>query len=237
MSDQNHKDFVDLLAARAAARAEIPVIIAKEIGDTGGHKYLYADLPAIHEKIGQPLRTHGMSIVHTPTLDGDGTLRLVSRLYHDASGVYLESVLPVFGDTPQAVGKSLTYNRRYATACLLDLVVDEDDDAASVETGERKPERTRAAPATTGPQTWRGTIAEITHKSGTSAKGKKWTLYTIVGADGTKFGTFDAGHADVARSICENKAVATITWEQEAKGRKLMNVSGAGEADDEEIPF
>jgi len=54
------------------------------------------------------------------------------------SGQHLTASLPVTGGTPQAIGSSLTYGRRYLLGCMTGLVTDDDDDGQAAQSTPRK---------------------------------------------------------------------------------------------------
>ncbi len=101
----------------------------------------YAALHTILDAIADPLRESGLVIVQLPC----GEFQLTTRLLHE-SGQWLEETYymqpvksavkkgqPVeeWQVTPQAIGSSITYMRRYAIGALLCLNIDEDDDGNS----------------------------------------------------------------------------------------------------------
>ena len=68
------------------------------------------------------LAKHGLAFTALP---GGG--QLVGMLLHE-SGQTLTGSLPISGGTPQALGSSITYGRRYLLGCMTGLVTDDDDD-------------------------------------------------------------------------------------------------------------
>lgn len=73
---------------------------------------------------------------------------------------------------------------------------------------------------------WRGVIATVGQKSGHSKRGP-WTLYTIEGKDGSKFGTFDKKHAEFALEAGTSEV--RIDWEKTDKGNKNIVFIGPAE--------
>jgi hypothetical protein len=89
-------------------------------------KNKYASLSNIIEATTPHLNAVGLSVIQLPTESG-----LETMLMH-TSGEYISSVsLTPCKDAsnPQALGSALTYAKRYAYAGLLNLNIDEDDDA------------------------------------------------------------------------------------------------------------
>lgn len=103
----------------------------------------YADLASVMNAIRQPLAANGIALLHTVSVDrAFAWVAVTARLVHE-SGEYLENeiVLPVLQKTPQGVGSSMTYGRRY-TACALTGLAQEDDDGMGgpmVPTGKAPP--------------------------------------------------------------------------------------------------
>lgn len=132
------RDSLDELAeALAKFQAEMPTVKKGRTADTGTYRYSYADLSDITEACAPILARHGLSFTCQPTREG-----LVGMLLH-ASGQRLTGILPITGATPQQVGSSLTYGRRYLFGCLTGVVTDDDDDgaAASKPQPRKAPER------------------------------------------------------------------------------------------------
>lgn len=117
----------NLAAALAAFQAEVPNVHKGKTADTGKYKYRYADLADVASAAYPVLAKHGLSFTARPEfVDGSGFV-LVGVLRHE-SGESDEGVLPIQGRDAQAIGSSLTYNRRYLLGCMTGIVTDEDDD-------------------------------------------------------------------------------------------------------------
>jgi hypothetical protein len=82
--------------------------------------------------------------------DGEaGTLRIVSTLFHAASGQWLSSEFSVAKpENMQDFGSACTYGKRYAQQALLNISTEDDDDAASLNGASQPPTRqaTQASP-------------------------------------------------------------------------------------------
>lgn len=82
-------------------------------------------------------------------------------------------------------------------------------------------------PPADGGDSWRGVIAESGERSGESAKGRKWTLHTFTGEDGTSFGTFSGTVAAQVAEVMGHEVV--IGYETTDKGsRNILSVALAG---------
>lgn len=135
---------VDLLAAALAEfQAEMPTVhkgktARVQTKDGGSYSYTYADLADVSAAAMPVLARHGLSFATIPTRDG-----LVGMLLH-SSGQRLTGILPINGATPQQVGSSLTYMRRYLLGCLTGIVTDDDDDGQQAEDGSKAAAARRA---------------------------------------------------------------------------------------------
>lgn len=127
MDDETPTGGLDKIAAALAAfQAEVPTVAKSHTAtvksDKGSYSYTYAGLANVTEVALPILAKHGLAFVTVP---GGGVL--TGMLLH-TSGQSLTGSLPITGGTPQAIGSSLTYMRRYLLGCMTGLVTDEDDD-------------------------------------------------------------------------------------------------------------
>ncbi len=105
--------------------------------EKGTYTYNFADLGDIMEMLRKPLADAQLSIVHFTHESADG-LVLETRLIH-TSGQWLATQLPLTGgSTPQALGSSITYMRRYSVGCLAGVVTEEDEDGQVAEAVAKK---------------------------------------------------------------------------------------------------
>jgi len=132
----------EIAAALAGFQSEVPVIpkgktarIQTERGRD--YAYTYADLAAVAAVVMPLLAKHGLSFTATPKASKDGPPTLVGHLLH-TSGQRLTGELPITGRTPQEIGSSLTYGRRYLLGCLTGVVTDDDDDGTLATRAARK---------------------------------------------------------------------------------------------------
>ena len=133
----------DIYTALVEFQKEMPVVQRATEGQAGQRKYNYADLTDIVKEVTPVLAKHGLAFTCTPRYNPDhGTYETLAMLVH-TSGSSIEGSLPIFGNTPQAIGSSLTYNRRYLLSNLTGIVTDEDDDAAAA---QRQPSYARPQP-------------------------------------------------------------------------------------------
>jgi len=115
-----------IAAALIAVQAEMPTVAkgrtAQVKSEKGSYSYTYAGLADVAEAVYPILAKHGLAFTALPA---NG--QLVGMLLH-SSGQSLTGSLPISGGTPQALGSSITYGRRYLLGCMTGLVTDDDDD-------------------------------------------------------------------------------------------------------------
>jgi hypothetical protein len=86
--------------------------------------------------------------------------------------------------------------------------------------------------ADAGPPVWRGKLVGVETKQGVTNK-KPWTLYTLTGSDGQKFGTFSETIATGLTAL--DGRFVEIVYSQTAKGN--MNIEEYRDVTQEEAPF
>jgi len=131
----------EIASALAGFQAEVPVIPKTETAKIetsrgGGYGYRYAGLGTIMPIVAPLLSKHGLAFTTMPSRTEDGVPMLVGVLLH-SSGQSLQGELPISGRTPQEIGSSLTYGRRYLLCCLTGIVTDDDDDGRLAEQAAR----------------------------------------------------------------------------------------------------
>lgn len=87
----------------------------------------YATLSALQEATAKPLSEVGLIISQMPEADG-----LTTILVHTETGQYFKSTMTIKmakDNDPQAQGSGITYARRYAYQAILNLNIEDDDDA------------------------------------------------------------------------------------------------------------
>lgn len=191
-------DHKSLAEALVAFQSEMPKVHKGKTATVptkagGQYKYTYADLADVQAVAVPLLVSHGLSFTSKPRRTEQGDYELVGMLRH-TSGEADEGCLPIHGRTPQEVGSSLTYGRRYLLGCLTGIVTDDDDDAQTGNT----PERTRrdATPAERQAKALNAAKARV--KAAWEAKGWTWDPAMA----GAEFNAFTKGDdiaaADVA---------------------------------------
>jgi hypothetical protein len=149
-------DTPKIAEALAAFQAEMPTVAKGNRAEVptksgGKYTYTYADLADVTEAAMPILSKHGMAFSSCPRATERG-YELTGVLLH-ASGERLEGALPIAGNSPQEMGSSITYMRRYLLGCMTGLVTDDDDDGNLAQTAAAKAARKRAsAPQQRPPQ-------------------------------------------------------------------------------------
>ncbi len=117
----------------------------------GKYSYDYADLADVAAAAYPILSRHGLSFACCPRQTDRG-YELRGILMHE-SGEQIEGSLPIPGGTPQELGSSITYARRYLLGSMTGIVTDADDDgaAASKAKPEQRPRQTQRAAASEPP--------------------------------------------------------------------------------------
>lgn len=124
-----------LASALAAFQTELPRVGTDNLGvipgkdGKQGFKYKYANLAEVSHAALPLLAKHGLSWSCKPTL-ADGKLVLHYVLRHVA-GETDEGFWPLQGSTPQQLGSSITYGRRYCLTAVTGIAPDDDDDGAA----------------------------------------------------------------------------------------------------------
>jgi ERF superfamily len=127
----------------------------------------------------------------------------------------------------QRVGIAHSYSKRYAALAILGIAPEDDENApprssGSNGSGVRQPQRTGAEPSGESDETvWTGKVSKVEEKSGTT-NGKPWTIFTVVGTDGKRFGTFDKNVAAFAREAGSSE----VRIEFEKTDRGNLNITG-----------
>lgn len=123
-----HKNLCEALAAFQAEMPTVPKTkTAKVKMKSGGEfSYSYADLADVTDAAMPLLAKHGLAFTSLPRQTDRG-YELCGELMH-TSGETKEGALPLSGQTPQEMGSSITYMRRYLLGCMTGIVTDDDDD-------------------------------------------------------------------------------------------------------------
>lgn len=124
----------ELYKALALAQGDIQAAEAKSEADMGTYQYRYADLAACLEVIRKPLAENGLCLIQIPSINGT-EVKIETVLGHESGqSISCEMTMQSEKGSPQAIGATMTYLRRYSL-CSLIGVAQFDDDAASATKG------------------------------------------------------------------------------------------------------
>lgn len=125
--------------AGALAKAQGTMKSASKDGLNPHFKSKYATLDSIWEAIKEPLSQNGLSISQLISQESDTTV-MTTLLMH-SSGQWIRSTVPVIAGkpTPQALGSSISYMRRYSLAAIVGVTVGDDDDASEAQSHYSSP--------------------------------------------------------------------------------------------------
>ncbi len=137
--------------AEALAKAQGEMGHAKKDSTNPHFRSSYADFTAVVDALKVPLQKNGLSYAQVTDIDEAGNITMITTLMHK-SGQWLRSYYPIrpVQATPQGLGSSLTYGKRYSLAAIVGVAaIDEDDDgnAASASQPMAKPQPKPAASA------------------------------------------------------------------------------------------
>ena len=92
-------------------------------------KSKFADINAVLSVVMPVTTSKGIVIVQSPSITDSGHVLITKLINADDASDYLESVTPLIlpKHDMQAYGSAVTYARRYALMCMLDLEAEDDD--------------------------------------------------------------------------------------------------------------
>src|ERR1044072_7514097 len=120
-------DKSELFAALARAQGEMS--FAQMDKENRYFKAMFEDLESVVRASRPALTKHGLSIIHTTSVNDDGSASLKCIFAH-ASGQYMESnmrMLPTSND-PQALGSCFSYLKRQSYAAICGVAASWEDD-------------------------------------------------------------------------------------------------------------
>jgi hypothetical protein len=134
----DHEEFASLYEALRAAQATLPDVAKNRTAKVKGksksgnefeYSYKYADITDVLSAVRPHFARFGITILQPTRIEGNA-LQVATRIVHDKTGQFEESLYPVaaIGADHQALGSALTYARRYALCSMIGLAPDEDAD-------------------------------------------------------------------------------------------------------------
>ena len=157
----------------------------------------YSTLNDVMESVLPALDKHGFVLfqsVEVSAATGNPLLKTVLR--HTPSGTEEDSTYPLYmkETTPQGLGGSITYAKRYAITTLLGLLADEDDDGNRASLGKKKEEITKKVTQAFSPAPQKGGGSSYVVKFG---KFKGQSLESIDPAELANYMQFLTGKGDL----------------------------------------
>lgn len=125
--------------ATALAAAQGQMAHAAKDSKNPHFKSSYASLASVLDAIREPLSAHGLAIVQHPSRTEGGLVCVETILLHK-SGEFVSSVLSAKAaqDTPQGIGSTITYLRRYGLMAVVGVAADDDDGEAASRPAPRR---------------------------------------------------------------------------------------------------
>jgi len=125
--------------AFALAKAQGQMENAKKDRANPFFKSRYADLASNWDTCRKPLADNELAVVQTFTDNEFGKVRILTTLIH-SSGEWIGSVLTLTPKdiSPQGIGSTITYGRRYALGAIVGIAADDDDGNAASAKGAVK---------------------------------------------------------------------------------------------------
>ena len=115
--------------------------------DAKGNFGKYATLASVIEVVLPPLSEQGIAVIQMPETSADG-MTLITLLCHKAGGVIrTELTMKPAQNTPQGIGSTITYARRYSLMAIAGVAPDDDDwtaGSAVAKTQQAAPTKTTA---------------------------------------------------------------------------------------------
>jgi hypothetical protein len=136
---ETQSDKIDMLIP-ALVKAQSEMKFAEKDGTNPHFKSKYSSYESIRSVCKKPLSDNGLSLTHHLDVE-DGKRVLITQVTH-ISGQWMRSYLmlpQVEKESPQAVGSSISYSKRYTLSSLLAICTCEDDYGETVEQLYREP--------------------------------------------------------------------------------------------------
>jgi hypothetical protein len=129
---------------RSGSIAKLATALAQAQGEMAGaakdstnphFKSKYADLASVWDACRKPLSKHGLSILQPVSANGQHVT--VTTILAHSSGEWISESLTMVAQqaTPQAVGSTITYGRRYGLSSMVGIAPEDDDAEAATARG------------------------------------------------------------------------------------------------------
>ena len=157
---------------------DVLTTVRKEIGNIpkrGRNPHFgntYATYEDIRAAVDPVLEKHGIKVIQALT-SVEGKPALYTSVEGD-DGLSFGGMVPLPGDTAQAIGASITYMRRYALVTILGLITEDDDDGNSAQPARVSMGAVESAIANGIEKSFPGTTVESA-PSGDGPSEKQWS--------------------------------------------------------------
>ena len=152
MSDETHPkpnayppELKAMNKALSAAQGEMPAIPKTKTVDTGTFTYEYAPLDVILAAVRPVLAKHGLALIQRLENPSGGKPSIRTELRHADGGVIAASFPLGEWKTPQQLGSTVSYHRRYAVVSMLGIATEEEDDDGRLGAATQKGSSSSAA--------------------------------------------------------------------------------------------
>ncbi len=117
--------------ALALSKAQGKIVAAKRQSANPFFKSKYADLAAIWDACRSALAENELAVFQPAS--ARGRVAIITTIIVHSSGEFMEEALMMVAerDTPQAVGSTITYGRRYGLASMVGVAAEDDDGQAA----------------------------------------------------------------------------------------------------------
>lgn len=227
---------VELLKGFIAAQSEMEN--AKKSTKNDHFKSKYADLSSVCDAVMEALGKHGIGVIQLPTFDDDG-VHVETLLVHEAGGSMSHTLsLKPAQNTPQGVGSTITYARRYSLMSICGVAPEDDDgNAASGITGAQKTAQRQTTQAQPSAASQKGEYDEW--QTGIRSQKTLDDLNAFAKANSTKVNNWRRDWQDIAReeyAKCRNTLVAADAEVQQERAAADPDTFDAEQVGDEN-PF
>jgi len=134
-----HSDQISNLAA-SLLKAQKAIGVALKNAKNPYYKSKYADLKTVIDAVKEPLNANGITFLQAVDMNSEGIGVVDTILLHE-SGQFMSARTPIYclkENDPQALGKGISYSKRYALQALLGLPTEDDDAEAAIGQGQKK---------------------------------------------------------------------------------------------------
>lgn len=228
--------------AMTAFKQEAPAVLKKNdrvdfTTAKGRTAYNYANLGSIVQEITAILGKHSLSASWNTSQEGN-FVTVTCHITHSAGhreSVTLTGPIDESGNKNriQAVGSTVTYLQRYTLLSALGLATGEDDDEGGGEPTKgnelKQPEKKKADPPAESKtddaiRSVTVKIKDVQSKTGKKSDGTGYTIYSILGSNDEKYGTFSDTLADIARSAMPMEENVDIAFTVGKYGNKIVDL-------------